>query len=168
MPFDVPFRLGPFIVDDVGGLSPGAPDMFPSFSVCWRDRVLHLRLAHAPEPGAAQGKLGVRVVLGRVPSTAGADVASAARRREEAFAILRALPSVLPAGWEISLLADHSVQLALETDLEMPTKATALVTAVTLLLLELTPYLDVLDAGGIAAVPRAAASGTGMANAWPG
>jgi hypothetical protein len=168
MPFDVPFRLGPFIVDDLGRLSPGAPDMFPSFSVCWRDRLLHIRLAHAPEPGTARGKLGVQMVLGRVPSTAGPNAASAAGQREDAFAILRALPPALPAGWEISLLADHRVRLALETDLEMPTKASALVTAVTLLLLELTPYLDVLDAGGIAAVPRLAASGAGMANAWPG
>jgi hypothetical protein len=162
MPFDVPFRLGPFVVDDAGRLSPGAPGMFPSFSVCWHDRVLQIRLAHPPEPGAVRGKLGVRVVLGRVPSTAGPDEAGAAARRDAAFATLRALPPVLPAGWEVALLADHSVRLALETDLEMPTRASALVTTVTLLLLELAPYLDVLDAVGIAAVPRAA--GAGMAN----
>jgi hypothetical protein len=165
MPFGSPFRLGPFIVDEAGRVSPGAPDRFPSFSVCWRDRVVHLRLAHAPAPGSAQGSLGVEVVLGRVPSTADGGAASGAARREDAFAVLRGLPSVVPAGWEVAVLADHRVRLALETGLEVPTRATALVTEVTLLLLELAPYLDVLDEAGIAALPRSGAAGAGMANA---
>jgi len=148
-----PFRLGPFIVDEDGLLSPGAPENFPSFSVCWHDRVLHVRRS------PVDGSLGVQAVLGRIPSTAGPDQA----RRAEAFSTLRGLPPLLPAGWEISLFADHRVRIDLEAGLELPTTATALVTAVTLLLLELAPYLDVLDAAGIAAVP-----GEGMAKAWPG
>jgi len=164
MPFDAPFRLGPFIVDEAGRLSPGAPDSFPSFSVCWRDRVLHLRLVQAPSPGSARGSLGVEVVLGRVPSTAGGGAASGPARREDAFAVLRGLPPVLPAGWEVALLADHRVRLALQTGLDVPTRASALVTEVTLLLLELAPYLDVLDEAGITAVPRSGVSRAGIAN----
>ena len=149
MSIDAPFRLGPFVVDGAGRLSPGAAESFPAFSVCWRDRVLHMRRA-------ISGSLEVRAVLGRIPSTAGPDRAW----RAEAFSTLRGLPALLPDGWAVSLFADHRVGLELGAGLELPTTATALVTAVTLLLLALAPYLDVLDAAGVAAVP-----GAGMANA---
>jgi hypothetical protein len=162
MSFASPFKLGPFIVDEEGRLYPRVPDKVPSFSVCWRDRLLHLRLSRAAAAGATQLSLGVQAVLGRIPSTA---EAIGPGRRDEAFALLRNLAPVLPAGWEISLFADHRVRLDLQSGLELPTSATALVTAVTVLLLELAPYLDVLDAEGIVAVPRSA---EGMANAWPG
>jgi len=158
MSIDKPFRLGPFIVDERGWLTPEAPESFPSFSVRWRDRVLHVRRAPICR-ATGRGSLAVRAVLGRIPSTAGPDRA----RRAEAFSTLRGLPPLLPAGWEVSLFADHRVGLDLEAGLELPATATALVTAITLLLLELAPYLDVLDAAGIVAVP-----GAGMANAWPG
>ena len=77
------------------------------------------------------------------------------------------MPEV-PSGWEISLAADHSVRLSLDAALELPTTASVLVTTVTSLFLELAPYLDVLDDGGIAALPRSASEATGTANAWPG
>ena len=163
MPFDAPFRLGPFLVDETGRLSPGAPDLFPSFSICWRDRVLHARLAQPPAPGSERGSLGIEVLLGRVPSTA--DGATGPARREDAFAVLSGLPAVLPSGWRMALLADHRIRFELEVGLELPTSAVALVSEVTMLLLELAPYLDVLDEAGVAPVPRSAA---GMANTWPG
>ena len=40
MPLDAPFRLGPFIVDADGRLSPGTPEPFPSFRVAWRGHVV--------------------------------------------------------------------------------------------------------------------------------
>jgi hypothetical protein len=155
-----PFRLGPFVVDDAGRLSPGAAERSPTFRVCWRDRVVHV---HPPAPGATQGSPSVQAVLGRIPSTAGPDAATAPARRAEAFAVLHSLRPVLPAGWKISLFADHRVGLELTLGLQMPATAAGLVTAMTLFLLELAPYLDVLEAAGVAAVPA-----VGTANAWPG
>jgi hypothetical protein len=162
------FSLGPFFVDETGGLSPATPDRFPAFSVIWRGRMLHLRLARAPNEATAHGLLGVQAVLGRVPSTAGRDPAGAAERRNDAFALLRGLLPEVPPGWEISLAADHSVRLSLDAALELPTTASVLVTTVTSLFLELAPYFDVLDEGGIVALPRSASEAAGTANAWPG
>lgn len=163
MPFDAPFRLGPFMVDETGGLSPGAPGQFPSFNVCWRDRALHLRLADAPAAGGGQGSLGVQAVLGRVPSTAGDGAANGPAWRERSFALLCQLPPHLPSGWQLGLSADHRIHLTLKIELELPTTAAALTTEVTLLLLELAPYLDVLEEAGISAVPPSFAAGAGMA-----
>jgi len=156
MSFVSPFKLGPFVVDEEGRLYPRVPDKVPSFTVGWRDRLLHLRLARAA-PGSSEAALHVQAVLGRVPSTAGS---SGPGQRTEALALLRDIAPALPTGWEISLFADHRVRLDLATGLDLPMDATTLVTTVTLVLLELSPYLDVLDAEGIAAVPRSGAAGT--------
>ena len=43
MPFDVPFILGPFIVDRTGRLTPDA-GASPSFRITWRERVVHIRM----------------------------------------------------------------------------------------------------------------------------
>jgi hypothetical protein len=145
MPFDAPLRLGPFTVDRAGRLAPAQPDNFPSFSVVWHGRTLSLRLAQAPD-GTTPGILSLHAILGRVPSTAD----SSAMPRDDAFAALRAVPPRLPAGWQMALLADHRVALSARAALAFPTTAVELIAAVSLLLLELTPYLDLLDTVGIA------------------
>jgi hypothetical protein len=44
MPFDAPFKLGPFMVDSEGRLSPGEPAKAPAFLFRWDDRVVRARL----------------------------------------------------------------------------------------------------------------------------
>jgi hypothetical protein len=65
--------------------------------------------------------------------------------RQTAFAMLRALPPTLPAGWRLALRPDHRISLAANTELNLPTSAESLVTEVTLFLLQLGPYLDLFD-----------------------
>ncbi len=47
MPFDAPFKLGPFMVDSEGRLSPGEPAKAPAFLFRWHDRVVRARLDQA-------------------------------------------------------------------------------------------------------------------------
>lgn len=163
MPLDAPFRLGPFTVDSEGWLTPTLPDGFPGFSVIWRDRVVSLRLVAPPE-GAASGWLDLRVMLGRVPSTADAPSQS----RAAAIALLHGLPTQLPADCKLGLLADHRVVLEARTALAFPTSASLLVTAVVGLLLELAPYFDVLDEAGVAGAETSCAGTLGSVNTCPG
>jgi hypothetical protein len=52
MPFGAPFKLGPFTVDSEGRLSPCESELIPAFLFCWRDRIVHARLAQAsPKDG---------------------------------------------------------------------------------------------------------------------
>jgi hypothetical protein len=153
MPLDAPFMLGPFTVDEGGRLTPSSPDRFPSFTMCWRGLPLHVRLANGPAAAGGKGCLDARTVLGRIPSTAGAGTANGSASRERTLALLSRLQSLLPPGWRSGLLPDHRVQLDIAVELELPTTATALVTGVTLMLLTLAPYLDVLEDVGICALP---------------
>lgn len=153
MPFDAPFKLGPFVVDCEGRLQPGDPAQFPTFGVTYGGCQVQARLA-----AEDAGSVVLRSVLGRVPSTAEGDGAL----RAQALAVLRPLEALLPAGWQIDLLADHRVGLRAVYPLEMPTTAIALVSVVTGFLLALGPYLDVLVESGVG---RAAA---GTVNTWPG
>jgi hypothetical protein len=162
MPFDGPFRLGPFLVDDVGGLAPRGTDHLPRFTVSWRDRTVRACLRQDSNE-APMGTLEVEVVLGRVPSTAGSDVRSRLRQREDAFSMIGFLKGGLPAGWQMLLLADHRVALERREPLDLPITAAALVCNVTLFLLALDPYLDLMDEAGmadhlIAKVPAMAAA----------
>ena len=68
MPFDVPSFLGPFSVDEHGRLAPRDPNALPAFLFRWRGRVIRARMRGA-EPEL--GRLQLRSVLGRVPSSAG-------------------------------------------------------------------------------------------------
>jgi hypothetical protein len=143
MSFDAPFRLGPFLVDADGGLTPGTPDHFPSLRVRWHDHVVEGRLTTKQPP---DGVLLLSTVLGRVPSMGRGE--SAARvPRQAAFATLGALPGTLPPGWTVGLTADHRVVAAVERPLALPTSAETLVGEFTLFLLGLTPYLDLLAEG---------------------
>lgn len=162
MPFDVPFVLGPFTVDRAGRLLPNADEPFPAFSLDWRGRAVEVWLARPPEGGV--GRIGLRASLGRVPSTAGGGrgrpgLGGRGGQRAAVFAALRGLPGLLPAGWRMELLADHSVGLVAEAALALPATAAALLGVVTGFLLDAAPYLDLLEESGVAA---------GTVNTWPG
>ncbi len=141
MPFKEPFILGPFSVDAAGRLSPARPGVSPGFSVRWRGRVVHARL----EQSAGQdGRLHIRSSLGRIPSTASDPVVRAA-----CFAMLRSLLGALPHAWCARLLPDHQPQLEVEAMVTLPITVTNLVAELTLFLIVLSPYLDLMDRAGV-------------------
>ncbi|MBN8893052.1 MAG: hypothetical protein BGP12_17505 [Rhodospirillales bacterium 70-18] len=157
MPFDAPFTLGPFTVDDRGRLLPTDTGRFPAFTVRWRNRAVEVSLARpvtspAAGHGGMRGVIAMRTLAGRVPSTAEHVPDQAMARRAAVFAALVGMTPLLPAGWRMELLADHSVALTAEAELEMPATATALVSDVTLFLLAAAPYLDLLDESGVGTV----------------
>jgi hypothetical protein len=143
MPFDAPFKLGPFMVDPEGRLSPGEPGGAPAFLFRWRDRVVRARLLQA---NSAAGQLALQSTLGRVRSTANTPDETL---RPRSFAVLGWLPRSVPPEWRVRLLADHRVWLEIETPIALPITAAALITEITRFLLMLSPYLDLLDEVGL-------------------
>ena len=141
MPFDAPLTLGPFQVDSVGRLSPTSPANFPAFNVTWMGRQIW-----ATMNDDSGGGLALRVVAGRVPSTAGA----MDDRRHEVLGAIARLPALLPRDWTAVLQADHRVVLASQVMIPIPSTVTELVTALTMFLLNLRPYLELLDDTGLA------------------
>lgn len=131
------FRLGPFMVDAEGLLTPSELPPAPAFRFHWRGRKLEAELS--------PGRLSVSVRLGRVPSTLGG-----AALRPSAFAMLRGLPGTLPPPWRLGLRPDHQVALTWSAPLAMPVSATGLITGLTRFLLDLRPYLDLLEDAGVA------------------
>ena len=83
MPLDMPFQLGPFMVDEQGGVTPPA-DRDARFTVRWRGCLV--RAAMRPLEAGGGMALGLQAVLGRVPSSASASESE----REVALAALRA------------------------------------------------------------------------------
>ena len=156
MPFGAPFKLGPFMVDSGGRLSPSEPEKIPAFLFRWRNRVVRARLAEA---SPADGRLALQSTLGRVPSTAGI---SDETRRPRSFAAMHWLPRSVPPGWRVTLLADHRVWLETETQIALPITAAALITEITRFLLALGPYLDLLNEEGLISV-GAGVDGVGAA-----
>ncbi len=151
MPFKEPFILGPFsgrrrrasIAGPRGRVPPG-------FSVRWRGRVVHARLDQSVDH---DGRLHIRSSLGRIPSTA-SDPAT----RVACFMMLRHFPGALPPAWSARLLPDHQPQLEVETIVELwPITVTNLVVELTLFLISLSPYLDLMDQAGVTLVASAAA-----------
>jgi hypothetical protein len=110
-----------------------------------------------PSGDGLSGTLDLIARLGRVPSTA--SQATGPAHRSASLAALRRLPRLMPKGWRLQLLADHSVLVETELPLTLPVSAVGLVTELTMFLLTLTHYLEVLDAEGVSA---------GMAKTWPG
>lgn len=142
MPFDAPFMLGPFAVDAMGRLAPSEPTTMPAFLFRWRGRLVRARFGEA-----GPGRLLLRATLGRVPSTAGPHESDL---RSRSFDLVRLLPRAMPASWRVVLLPDHCVRLEAETELRLPVTATDLLAELTRFLLQVAPYLDVLDEAGIA------------------
>ncbi len=143
--------LGPFTVDRRGLLSPASPESFPAFAVRWRDLLVRARMVRL-DAGSGTGTLEFSTRLGRVPSTAGPDTTGSASRpvrRGAVLAMLRGLPSLVPPLWRLRLSADHTVLMEATAPLTLPVSATALVTEITLFLLALAPYLEVMDTEGV-------------------
>ncbi len=148
MPLDVPFKLGPFLVDMHGRLEPGEPGRFPSVRLVWRGCPVHARLDGGWQDGGDAAQLALRAVVGRVPSTAGGDAAHNLARRKAAFAALRDL-----AGGgdtlRLRLQADHRIVVEACRAIALPLSAVDLLTQATCFLLDLGPYLDLLAEDGL-------------------
>lgn len=144
MPFKEPFILGPFSVDAEGRLSLGRQGVSPGFSVRWRGRAVHARLGQTDD---RDGRLHIQSSLGRIPSSA-TDPAT----RVACFTMLRGLLSALPRDWDARLLPDHQPQLEVELTVTLPITVTNLVVELTIFLLALSPYLDLMDQAGVGLV----------------
>jgi hypothetical protein len=149
MPFNEPFVLGPFSIDADGRLSPTRQDVLPGFSVRWRGRTIHARLAR--NDTSEEGRLYIQSSLGRIPSTA-SDPAT----RVACFAMIRGLMPELPETWRVRLLPDHQPQLEAEAAVALPITVTNLVTELASFLLEVSPFLDLMDQAGVRVVAGAA------------
>lgn len=134
------FRVGPFMVDASGRLTPWELLHPPGFHFAWRNRRMQAELA--------DGLLSVTAWLGRVPSTLGGEA-----MRPPVFDTLRDLPPALAPPWRVRVLPDHQVALDWSAPLEQPVLATALITGLTCFLLELGPYLDLLEEVGVEECP---------------
>ncbi|MBR0683197.1 hypothetical protein GXW74_22100 [Roseomonas eburnea] len=132
--------LGPFAVTPDGALAPLAADPAPALRFAWRGRACRAEVA-------ADG-LRLAADAARIPSTAepGAD-------RRRAFAAVARLPAHLPSGWRARLLPDHRLRLEASAPLAAPANATALVASLVRFVLALDPYLDSLEAAGVAWPP---------------
>ena len=159
MPLDAPFELGPFRVDEGGTLALARPDSLPRFHLAWRGVRVEARI----EAGGGDALLKLEAVPGRVPSTAAGDAAA----RDTVFSTLRGLPGALPPGWQMALQADHRVALCASRPLALPTTACTLLVEVTMFLLALAPYLDLLAEAGVEG-EAAWAGAPGTAKTWPG
>jgi hypothetical protein len=147
MPFDVPFKLGPFSVDSTGRLAPLSSDTPPVFLFRWHGRQVRARLAQQASPAEGLALL-AEVPLGRVPSTAGIFDDTA---RPRSFALVRWLSRVVPAGWRLRLAPDHRIWLDVEAPIGQPITAAALLTRITCFAMELGPFLDLMDETGVTA-----------------
>jgi hypothetical protein len=144
MPFDAPFMLGPFAVDAMGRLAPRGPSALPGFFFRWRGRMIRAKFE---QTDPQRGQLVLQATLGRVPSSADPRDSGL---RPQSFQLLHLLPHALPGPWRVLLLPDHRVQLEAAYQVTLPITATDLLVELTRFLLELAPYLDLLDEAGIA------------------
>lgn len=133
--------MGPFEVDNSGALFPRDEDAPPCFSFEWRGRHVAARL-----DGAV---LRLRARAGLVPSSV------AGVPRLPVFAMIRGLPRALPGHWKVNLEPSHAVRIEIEIPLGGDVTASTLMTALTAQLLELAPYLDLLEENGVRGAPPA-------------
>jgi hypothetical protein len=97
------------------------------------------------QQGQQEGVLRINTAIGRVPSTATGDTGA----RREVFAAVRGLTAAVPQDWRLGLLPDHQVMLQVQRPIALPITATGLLTQITAFLLELAPYLELMDETGI-------------------
>jgi len=148
MQFNAPFKLGPFTVDATGQIAPTEPLPAPAFVFRQSGRLVHAVLDRADSGG---GRLALQLILARVHSTAGSPDETV---RPRSFALIHWLMKALPAGWRLGLLADHRVSLEADRCIGLPITAAALLTEITCFVLELAPYLELLDSSGLTAPER--------------
>ena len=143
MPFDAPFQLGPFTVDGEGRLSPCEPAASPTFLFRWRGRVVRARIDHAE---ARMGRLTLQLTLARVRSTASTPDETLRPRR---FALFHWLAKCVPPSWRVNLMADHRVWMEMDRPVGLPITAAGLITEITCFVLELAPYVELMDDVGL-------------------
>ncbi len=131
---DGPFPHGPFLVDCDGALR---PTRTPALRFAWRGRGCEARIAGEVVHLSAGA--------GAVPYTA-----ERPADRPAALAEIGRLPGDLPPDWRLRVLPDHRLVLETALPLPAPTTAIALVTAMVQFALVLDPYLDRLEAAGVA------------------
>ena len=135
--FLAPIPIGPFLIEEGGRLILRSPGSSPSFSFLWRNK------------GCTVSFTGSTMVLlalgGRVPSSADGRI-----RRDEALAMLRALPNVLPASMRLRLLPDYRIQIETRVDVVWPVTAGALIGPIVAMLIRLAPAFDLLEETGLA------------------
>jgi hypothetical protein len=143
MPFDAPFKLGPFSVDREGRLTPAEPGAAPRFHFrC------HGRPVRAWFDWADTGRLVLEITLARVRSTAST---ADGTLRQRSFALLRWFERIAPPEWRVALLADHRFRLETDVPIEVPITATGLISELTRFALDLAPYLELMDEVGVTA-----------------
>jgi hypothetical protein len=151
MPLDTPFHLGPFVVDEHGGLTPPV-DRGANFMVHWRGCAVRAALrpiaAAAGQPAGVE--LNLQAVLGRVPSTAQASAAL----RDGVLAAMRDVAGQAPP-LRLALSADHRAILHGTEALPLPMTSRNLVTQVARFVLDVAPYLDFVAEAGATPAGRA-------------
>ena len=145
MPIDAPMKLGPFMIDGLGHIAPRVPEQRARFSFFFRACPLLARLSG--------NELELEAAIGRVPSTG---QVAARRERSLILAFLPRLPALLPPEWRLILAPDHRVLMLSKMALTEPPVITDLLAKITLRLISLAPYLDVLEEAGL----RPGAGGT--------
>jgi hypothetical protein len=143
MPFDAPFKLGPFSVDSEGRLSPCGPETTAAFLFRWHNRLVRARIDQA---NGETGRLTLQVTLARVRSSASTPDETL---RPRSFALLHWLERTTPSTWRVTLLPDHRVWLETDALIGLPITAAALITEMTRFALKLAPYLDLMDESGL-------------------
>lgn len=143
MPFDAPFKLGPFSVDAEGRLSPCDPIKAPVFLFHWHNRLVRARIDQAD---IETGRLVLQVTLARVSSTASTPDETL---RPRSFALLHWLERSVPPAWQVVLLADHRIRMETHASIALPITAAGLITEIVGFALQLVPYLEVMDEGGL-------------------
>jgi hypothetical protein len=134
--------LGPFAVTPEGALAPRGAHPAPCLRFAWRGRACAAELC-------AEG-VRLAVDAARIPSTA-----DPGANRRRAFAALAHLPASLPPGWRVRLLPDHRIRVEASARIGAPANAIALVSAMVRFALAIDPWLDRLEADGMAAAQAA-------------
>jgi hypothetical protein len=140
--------IGPFAVAPDGAIGPASPDTRPVLRFAWR--------GHACEAAVGPRRLTLRAWAGRIPSTAEPDAC-----RASAFGAISDVAQLLPTGWAARLAADHRVRLETDQTLSGPVSAVTLIAEMVRFALALDPYLERLDAAGVA-------ESAGTEKIWPG
>jgi hypothetical protein len=133
---DMPLPLGPFIIEPDGRLQLRRGDTRPAFWFLWQGRRVDARI------GAGGVKLTMQI--GRIPSSIRQPAV-----REPAFALLRALPGTLPEGWTMRLTPEHTIWVQAFDKVALPATISGLIEPLVRFLLRVSPYLDVIEQGGL-------------------
>ncbi len=145
MALDRRVRLGPFLVDENGGITPPR-DEDARFTLRWRGCVMHAALRALGEDAAESIELRMLAVLGRVPSSAEAS----GEARNQVLTRLREANREASGNLRLGLSADHRVLMRECRAFAAPLTSRALMAEVTGFVLGVAPYLDFAAEAGVA------------------